>query len=196
LLGTAQNKPFASPPPSIKRRLMRRIAWERRRPAWLRSGLIAGSAVSAAAVLLFSLAGLSGLPEDGSKQAELPAPVLPAAAASIPEAAMVMNPDTVLHIVPVVHSNKKGYIWVNDASHEMLILTEGLTPSEENDYQVWFVKKEGRFRVGLLHWQNGMGHLYFRGSELGEVENIAVSHEPKGGSFVPTGPDAIFVNLR
>lgn len=187
MLGPAESLPL--PSPTLKRRLMRRIAFERWRSS-ITNRLRAGYLMTRAAVLLLCLAGLFALQRDSGSPADLPK------AAGIQDVTMVMDPHTVLHVVPVVHSNVKSYVWVNDTSNEMLILTEGLVPSEEVDYQVWFITQDRRSHVGLLHWQNGMAHLYFQGRELGQAENIAVSIEPKGGSYTPTGPDTIFVNLK
>ncbi|WP_126428473.1 anti-sigma factor domain-containing protein [Brevibacillus marinus] len=184
--------PRPQPSPSLKRRLLRRIACERWRSSILER-LRTGSQVARAAVLLVclvSLVGLFAVQRENVVPADLPD------ASVTRDVAMVMDPHTVLHVVPIVPGNVKSYVWINDTSNEMLILTDGLVPSAEIDYQVWFITEDRRSHVGLLHWQDGMAHLYFRGGELRQVENIAVSIEPKGGSFRPTGPDAIFVNLR
>lgn len=185
----APSEPMPQPSLSLERRLLRRVAMER----WISSlvdRLRANAWVWRTAVLLICIGSLFALQRES-----VAPPALPDAAVTR-DVAMVMDPHTVLYVVPVVPGNVKGYVWVNDTSNEMLILTEGLVPSAEIDYQVWFITKDRRFHVGLLHWQDGMAHLYFRGGELRQVENIAVSVEPKGGSFRPTGPDTIFVNLR
>lgn len=186
ILAPAEPKPH--PSPSLKRRLLQRIVVER----WISRlhRLRASAWVWRAAVLLLCIGSLFVL------QRESLAPPVPPNAAVTRDVAMVKDPHTVLYVVPVVPGNVKSYVWVNDTSNEILILTEGLMPSAEYDYQVWLITKDKRFDVGLLHWQDGMARLYFQGGVLRQVENIAVSVEPKGGSFVPTGPDAIFVNLR
>lgn len=189
ILEPSEDMPMLTPSPTLKRRLMRRISYER----WFsrrKKEVKAAIPVRRAAVLFLGLMSLfffqrdSGLSDEG------------ALAAHLPNMDIVMDPHTVLHVASVVPSHAKSYVWVNNTSNEMLILTKGLAPLPETDYQVWFITQDRRSRVGLLRWENGIAQLYFQGGELGLVENIAVSVEPKGGSFTPTSPDAIFVNLR
>ncbi|UFJ39705.1 anti-sigma factor [Brevibacillus humidisoli] len=187
-------EPLPLPSPTVKRRLLRRIALEN----WLssmRTHLTAIYPAMRTAALLLCIVGLFSLHEGAVSPSELSPADLPRTAVTR-DVSMVMDPHTVLHVVPVDSSDTKSYVWVNDASNEILILTEGLSPLTEKDYQVWFISQNRRSHVGLLRWKDGMAHLYFRGGELRQVENIAVSIEPKGGSFIPTGPDTIFVNLR
>lgn len=189
ILEPSEAMPMPTPSPTLKRRLLRRIAFERWL-SWRKKDIGAAIAVKRAAVLFLCLMSLfffqrdSGLPDERTL------------AANLPNMDIVMDPHTVLHVASVVPSHAKSYVWVNNTSNEMLILTKGLAPLPETDYQVWFITEDRRSRVGLLRWENGIAQLYFQGGELGLVENIAVSVEPKGGSFTPTSPDAIFVNLR
>jgi hypothetical protein len=187
VLSPAETLP--SPSPTLKRRLMKRVAFDRWTATFI-DRLRTASLATKAGLLALCLVGLFALQRDSV------IPSAPPVAADLPDVAMVMDPQTVLHVVPSAPGDAKFYVWVNDASNEMLILTKGLTPSAEIDYQVWLVTRGRRSHVGLLHWQNGMAHLYFQGGELGQAENVAVSIEPKGPVFRPTGPDAIFVNLR
>ncbi|WP_421616943.1 anti-sigma factor domain-containing protein [Brevibacillus sp. TJ4] len=177
-----------SPPPALKRRLMRSISVRRSISSLyrLRPRLL----VLRVGVLALCLIGLFVLQRDSVSPASVPEHEI------FPDVTMVMDPETVLHVVPGVPNNAKFYVWVNDSSNEMLILSKDLVPSDEMEYKVWFITRGRRSHVGLLHWQNGMAHLYFQGGELGQVENIAVSIEPKGSFLPATGPDAIFVNLR
>lgn len=178
-----------TPSPTLKRRLMRRIAYER----WFsrrKKKIEAAFAVRRTAVLFLCLMSLFFFQRDSGPSDER------TLAAHLPNMGIVMDPHTVLHVASVAPSHAKSYVWVNNTSNEMLILTKGLAPLPETDYQVWFITQDRRSRVGLLRWENGIAQLYFQGGELGLVENIAVSVEPKGGSFTPTSPDAIFVNLR
>ncbi|MCF6094634.1 anti-sigma factor [Microaerobacter geothermalis] len=113
------------------------------------------------------------------------------------EIPMMADPRTVRYeAVPVISSDIRGYVWVNDSSNEMLLLVKGLPPLSNNDYQVWFISANKRSNVGLLNLENQIAHLYFRGGKIEQVENIAVSIEPKGGSHTPTGPDTVYINLK
>ncbi|GAA4725012.1 anti-sigma factor domain-containing protein [Brevibacillus fulvus] len=110
---------------------------------------------------------------------------------------IVNDPRTVLHLAVTTPPNQaKGYVWVNDDSEEILFLAEGLAPLREKDYQVWFIIRNNRLKAGVLQWNGQISHLYFHGGTIHQVEDIAVSIEPKGGSFIPTGPDTFYVKLR
>jgi hypothetical protein len=112
------------------------------------------------------------------------------------ELAIVQDPQTVQYeVIPTFARDVKGYLWVNHDSKEIFLLVEGLRNIYERDYQVWMVQKEVRSNMGLIQWRNGFAHFYYQGEGLDQAENIAVSLEPKGGSIIPTGPDAIFVNI-
>lgn len=112
------------------------------------------------------------------------------------ELAIVQDPHTVQYeVIPTLAREVKGYLWVNHDSKEIFLLVEGLRNIYERDYQVWMVKKDDRSNMGLIQWRNGFAHFYYQGEGLDQADNIAVSLEPKGGSIVPTGPDAIFVNI-
>jgi anti-sigma-K factor RskA len=176
------------PPPRVKRRLLRRyrlmaaLAFVSRsfRPAF------AIPAAIAVASLLLAVTMVPEATQDQQLREEL-----------FNQNAMVNHPQTIMHqVVPVASTPIKGYVWTNDESNEMFILTEGLEKLAEKDYQVWFVAGHTRSNVGVLQWRGQMAHLYFHGMEMRRVENIAVSIEPKGGSQFPTGPDAIFVKIR
>jgi hypothetical protein len=113
------------------------------------------------------------------------------------ELAIVQDPHTVQYeVIPTFAREVKGYLWVNHDSKEIFLLVEGLRNIYERDYQVWMVKKDDRSNMGLIQWRNGFAHFYYQGEGLDQADNIAVSLEPKGGSIVPTGPDAIFVNIN
>ncbi|MBO8163355.1 MAG: anti-sigma factor [Brevibacillus sp.] len=188
LLGDGASLPM--PSPSIRHRLKRRITWSSRLTT-IRRRIFAKPAVRwAVPVLALCAASLLALPRGNPVPPELPTEVLTR------EMSLVMDPHTVLHVVPVDSGHLKGYIWINNASNELLILTDGLSPLVEKDYQVWFITENRRSHVGLLGWKDGIAHLYFRGGELRQAENIAITIEPKGGSFSPTGPDTIFLNLK
>nr|WP_245203677.1 anti-sigma factor [Ammoniphilus resinae] len=113
------------------------------------------------------------------------------------EMAFVMDPKTVQYQVkPKEHRNVKGYVWVNPESNELLLLVNGIQPISEKDYQVWIIYNRERSNGGLIQWRNGMGLLYVQPPNVTQIENIAVTVEPKGGSNLPTAPDAMLVDLK
>lgn len=179
------------PSPSLKRRLRRSVMvsnWITSLAGNLRAGKWA--AAGTAALLLLIGVSLYGQKNVTDSAAAVKQQLLK-------ERAMVMNPGTVLHeATPVNKSSSKAYVWINDDSNEMLFLAEGLDRLEEKDYQVWFIIENNRSKAGVLQWKDGMAHLYVQGGEIRRVENIAISIEPKGGSFIPTGPDAMFVKVK
>jgi len=109
-----------------------------------------------------------------------------------------IQPDTVKYdLVPsAIASQARGFAWVNKQGGEMLILIEGLHPMENRDYQVWFIWDAKHSNIGLLRWNNGKAHLHYRGQEVRNAIDLVVSLEPKGGSWYPTGPDAVRGNLQ
>jgi hypothetical protein len=183
------------PSPRLKTRLLRSIDARSRRPRRRRAAVLS----SAAACVLLAALALVPLRGDVMDRAE-PAPVFhgePATSLFLRQNRIVNDPKTVLHqAVPVMRTNVRGYVWINDMSNELLILAEGLDPLEEKDYQVWFIIGDSRANAGVLQWKGRMAHLYVHDGDIRRVKNIAVSIEPKGGSFSPTGPEAMFVNIR
>jgi anti-sigma-K factor RskA len=180
------------PSSSVKRRLQRSVMisnWVSSLAGYLRSGKLAAAGGAVALLLLVGVS-LYGQESFTDSTAAVKQQLLK-------ERAMVMDPETVLHeATPVNKSNIRGYVWINDDSNEMLFLAEGLDRLEEKDYQVWFIIENNRSKAGVLQWRDGMAHLYFQGGEIRRVENIAISIEPKGGSFIQTGPDAMFVKVK
>ncbi len=181
-----------SPSPVVKKRLMRRVRLLGRLSVWrsrLRS-LKSVPAAGACAILLL----VGGLLIYDPAVPESP---LAAEAKRMHQNELVNDPQTVLHqSETVMQSDAKGYVWINTASNEMLLLAEGLDRLTEKDYQVWLVIGNDRSNVGVLQWRGRMAHLYFHGTEVRQVDDIAVSIEPKGGSYTPTGPDAMIVKIR
>jgi hypothetical protein len=180
------------PSPVLKKRLMRKVSILSTLASFkhrLRPLIIVPAAATALLLLLASglLSGDRAIPET----AQL------AKAEILKQNAMVNHPKTVLHqVVPVVRTDIRGYVWINDSSNEMLLLAEGLDRLAEKDYQVWFVIGNNRSNVGVLQWRGRMAHLYVHSREIRQVDDIAVSIEPKGGSYAPTGPDAMIVKIR
>jgi len=180
-----QNLPSLSntlPPPALKRKLKTKFLL-RSKFYSLHSKKIA---FTAAALFLLLISGImiKGLfisPKEEMKK----------------EMAFVMDPKTVQYQVkPKEHRNVKGYVWVNPESNELLLLVNGIQPVSEKDYQVWIVYNRERSNGGLMQWRNGMGLLYVQPPNVTQIQNIAVTVEPKGGSHLPTAPDAMFVDLK
>jgi hypothetical protein len=186
--------PRTEPSSRLKKRLLHSVDALNRRP-WRRRAAI----LSSAACVLLAVLALVPLKGDVMDRGEPVAvfPDEPATSLFLKQNRIVNDPKTVLHqAVPVMRTNVRGYVWINDMSNELLLLAEGLDPLEEKDYQVWFIIGDSRANAGVLQWKGRMAHLYFHGGDIRRVKNIAVSIEPKGGSFSPTGPEAMFVNIR
>jgi anti-sigma-K factor RskA len=185
------------PSKELKRRLLQRYRWMtgiRSLFAKWRPLIFAPVAVLVVAILAFGGAFPQHIPITEPLRT---AKDLPLNDVLLQQNAIVNHPRTVLHpVIPVRPASIRGYVWVNDESGEMFILAEGLEQSEEKDYQVWFVSGDHRSNAGVLQWRGRIAHLYFHGIEIRGVEDIVVSIEPKGGSVVPTGPDAMIVKLR
>jgi len=186
------------PPERLQRRIYRSLrlaaAWSRFR-ACLRPVYVAVSL--AGVLLLVSFYPMSAGDPAGPAWHRAQSALSSLYAAEMADQAMVNHPKTVLHQAePMVHAGSRGYVWINDVSNELLLMAEGLEPLAEKDYQVWLVINNNRSTAGVLQWRGRFAHLYFHGREIRSVEDIAVSIEPKGGSFVPTGPDALFVRIK
>ncbi|AZN41198.1 anti-sigma factor [Paenibacillus albus] len=90
-----------------------------------------------------------------------------------------------------------GYVWFNDDSKEVLVMLEGMLPSDTHDVQAWAVNERGRENLGLLHHSEaGRAHLYIKKESLASVDIIVLTVEPLGGSISPTTPDAYIIRLQ
>lgn len=99
-------------------------------------------------------------------------------------------------VTPVIATDIRGVVWVNDMTKEMLIRVEGLTPMAHKDYQMWFVDTDGHIQDKVLKLQNGKAVLYLQGDGVERIHHVRTSLEPKGGSPIPTGTDTFIVDLR
>ncbi|WP_019121997.1 anti-sigma factor domain-containing protein [Brevibacillus massiliensis] len=181
------------PSPALKRRL-RRSVYAAKGAALFSRLLRMRVLVPAAGLIALTLLSALLLSENGKGRYTLPE--LDEGQYALQERTMIMDPRTVVHVLaPVSQEDAKGYVWVNDSSNELLFLANGLDRMEEKDYQVWFIMENGRSNVGVLQWNGGIARLYFQGEEVRRVQNISVSIEPKGGSFVPTGPETIHLKV-
>jgi hypothetical protein len=110
---------------------------------------------------------------------------------------LMHDPQAVLYPVDYPSQPRvKGYIWLNGSSNRMLLLIEGLSPSEDRDYQAWAGWEGGYANMGLLKYSQGMSHLYIEGLPLRKIDNIIVSIEPKGGSRTPTQPETVILPVK
>ncbi|MBB3129768.1 anti-sigma-K factor RskA [Paenibacillus rhizosphaerae] len=95
--------------------------------------------------------------------------------------------------LPPLHGS--GGVWIDRHSGEMLIVIEGLQPPEEKAYQVWLQHEQRSISMGMLLTGKAEGKGYYYGYGTMEPDQIVISLEPKGGSLVPTGPEALRVSV-
>jgi hypothetical protein len=89
-----------------------------------------------------------------------------------------------------------GNLWIDHRGQELFLVLEGLEPLPENDYQVWVITQKMANNAGLFNHNDSSAFLYWRNEQPAEIEMIRVSIEPKGGSFYPSGPEALLIPLR
>ena len=117
---------------------------------------------------------------------------------------VISRPDTVQY--PLVRAYVRedvelppvagGAIWLNDRTGELLVVLEGVVPSNDRDVQAWLVIREGWLNLGLLKFpERSQGHLYVRSLWREDREAVALTLEPKGGSLLPTTPESTLVRL-
>lgn len=95
--------------------------------------------------------------------------------------------------LPPLHGS--GGVWIDRDSGEMLIVIEGLQPPEEKAYQVWLQHEQRSVSMGMLMTGLAEGKGYYYGYGTMDPDQIVISLEPKGGSRVPTGPEALRVSV-
>lgn len=95
--------------------------------------------------------------------------------------------------LPPLHGS--GGVWIDRDSGEMLIVIEGLQPPEEKAYQVWLQHEQRSVSMGMLMTGKAEGKGYYYGYGTMDPDQIVISLEPKGGSRVPTGPEALRVSV-
>lgn len=116
---------------------------------------------------------------------------------SVEEATFIHDSHTIHYdVTPVMKSNVRGRVWVNDLTKEMLIRIEGLTPMVHKDYQMWFIDSDQQLHGKVLELQNGKAVLYLNGDGIEHIRHVRTSVEPKGGSPFPTGADTFIVELE
>ncbi|GGK11603.1 hypothetical protein GCM10010965_00650 [Caldalkalibacillus thermarum] len=122
------------------------------------------------------------------------------------EAEFLIDPQTVHYRIGMAnnpHSRQSGLLaydvngnlWINHTSQEVIIFLEGLRPLADRDYQVWISAGQRENNAGVVEMDSGKGYIYWSGEDSTQIEFIRISIEPKGGSQVPTGPEALFIPL-
>lgn len=99
-------------------------------------------------------------------------------------------------IAPLPPYHGSGGVWINPDSGELLIVVDGLTPSEEKDYQVWLQHEQQSFSAGMMLTRNLQGKGYYYGYGIMNPDRIVISLEPKGGSRMQTGPETVRINVN
>lgn len=102
-----------------------------------------------------------------------------------------------LEITPVNNiDHVNGEVWINPYTQEMLVEVNGLVPLSSRDYQMWIIDGNDVWIGELLQLDNGNVRIFYRGQDVSEFKWMQISVEPKGGSHVPTGPEALYVDLK
>ena len=176
------------------RRTVQRTGWRRRlavlavRPVFYRS---------AAALVACALAGLLVLGLFGTVQGSTTERSRYVSSYE-PQALAVLNrPETVSY--PLDRSRDDpftGNVWYNGHSNELFVLIDDLALHEGHSIQAWAVSGSHRDTLGLVQIEAAKGHLYVKGTPLGEADHIALTVEPTGGSEQPTSPDAVWLHLK
>jgi len=185
---------------SLRREVVKRGLRNRalRRPLWW----IGGAAVTVLLLAGIALRGL--LPDAGVPQEAAALPPMTYAQLHVPEgAAMMAQPDTkMVAIVPAglpdapeSIGKRTVMVWMNGRTKEMFVLFEGVLPAGSRDIQAWGRIKQVQTNLGLLEFHQSQGHLYSHDRSLADVEELAFTIEPKGGSLRPTAPETARVKL-
>ncbi|WP_308639719.1 anti-sigma factor [Paenibacillus silvisoli] len=191
----AAEAPSLMPGPAVRRSLRRQVRKQAvldgirslamRRRRWL---------TAAAAIVV--LIGFIGLNRMLNEPANLRSDYV---AEHEPTAVRFMNdPRTASYQVhPSGEELGEGFVWFNDDSSEVLVLLEGLLPTDNHDVQAWAVNDGNRENLGLLqHVEAGRAHLYLKRESLASATLIVLTVEPHGGSANPTMPEAFVIRLH
>lgn len=110
---------------------------------------------------------------------------------------LIQSVDTEQYIIePHPPYYGEGTVWLKRESGEMLIVVDGLHSVVEKDYQIWLEMKNEASSPGILSITHPQGKSYYHGYGAGEAERLIISLEPKGGSRVQTGPEAVWVDMK
>ncbi|AIQ67733.1 anti-sigma factor [Paenibacillus graminis] len=192
--GSSEQQAPLYPSSAVRRRLRRRVRWtgwrhrvEGLRPAY-RRGAAALALCGAVGIMLL---GLFGTEQSGRSERNR------YVSSYEPQAMAVLSrPETVAY--PLDWSRRdqfSGNVWYNGSSQELFVLIEDVALGDGQSIQAWAVKNGSRNTLGLVQIEDAKGHLYVKGSQLREADNIALTVEPTGGSLSPTSPDAAWVHL-
>ncbi len=174
----------------LRNRAKRRSLW------WI------GGAAAMVLLAVFALRGL--LPDAGATHEASALPPMTYAQLHVPEgAAMMAQPDTKMIAVapawlpdaPESVGKRTVMVWMNGRTKEMFVLFEGVLPAGSRDVQAWAKIRQVQTNLGLLEFHQAQGHLYSHGRSLADVEELAFTIEPKGGSLRPTAPETARVKL-
>ena len=101
-----------------------------------------------------------------------------------------------LSIEPINHKDQiNGHVWVNEITKEMLLHVKGLEQLINRDYQLWIIYTDNTVENHILPIKNGEIKIYFDNINVKNFKALKASIEPKGGSFIQTGPDTFFVSF-
>lgn len=163
--------------------------------------------IGSAAAMVLLLAGFAmrgWLPASGGAHDVAALPPMTYVQLHVPEgAAMMAQPDTNLIAVvpawlpdaPESVGKRTVMVWMNGRTKEMFVLFEGVLPAGSRDVQAWAKIKQVETNLGLLEFHQAQGHLYSHVRSLADVEELAFTIEPKGGSPRPTAPETARVKL-
>lgn len=190
------------PSERVRKSLRLRAARNSLRHRLLRRPYVWVAGVAALLLLVIALQGMQHGPGAKPSVAMLPAKTY--AELHVPEGAAVMElPDTKRIAVmpafvsglPNAASPRMVTVWVNGRTGEMFILLEGVLPAMSKDVQAWGTIRQQRTNLGLLEFNQAQAHLYSRFRHVPDVEEVAFTIEPKGGSLNPTAPESVRVLL-
>lgn len=181
---------------------IRRIGWAKRISRHSRrvAAVAAAAAIIAAA---FALRGAITGMDGGGTDLALLEPMHYAKLHEPDGAVLMARPDTRVYTVvpafaaemPEGAGKRVVTVWVNGRTEEIFVLLEGLVPGSSRDVQAWGDIRQELMNLGILEFHQAQGHLYAHERRLPNVEELAFTIEPKGGSLQPTAPETARVRL-
>lgn len=99
--------------------------------------------------------------------------------------------------VSVHQQEVNGYVWMNPASHELVVFLQGLQQRHPGDYQVWLVSKNTQaHRAGVMKMAGDRAQLYVRRPSLQHIEHIVVLFQPDGEQHIPVAQRRYIIELQ
>lgn len=174
----------------VKQRVFQSIAKPRKKKVWYKK-----QAITAACVGLFLLAtsfyvGRISAPQAPTNTGQHVGSGATARTGYLPNQKMAYR------VVPVHDHNTDGYVWVNPNTKDIMLFLDGLKPLADQDYQAWIVSRGNKENAGILQIDQNFGHVIVHNPHISSVERIIISIEPRGGSTVQTGPNALDLDIR